>query len=74
MAQSARASNMHPAEFRAILSRLGLTTAGAAELLGLTRRACEYYAAGARAVPPPVAKLLRLLDAGRVSAGQMRRA
>ena len=62
---------MSPDEYRNALSALGLSQAGAARLFGLSTRACEFYAAGSRRVPPPVAKLLRLLVAGKVTALQV---
>lgn len=68
---------MTPSEFSAILSRLGLTQSQAAAVLGLSLRAIENYKASgqnARAIPEPMAKLLRLMDRGKISLEQVRRA
>jgi hypothetical protein len=47
-------------EYRAALDKLGLSIAGSAEHLGLSRRHSQRYANGAAPVADPVAKLLRL--------------
>jgi transcriptional regulator with XRE-family HTH domain len=53
---------MTPKEFRAIRVALGLTQEEAAHLLGLGRReSVARYEMGARAVSPPVARLMLLL-------------
>jgi len=72
-------ADMTAAELRTILSRLGLTQPQAAELLGVSLRAIESYlakpdSAGARVIPAPTAKLLRLIANGRVSLRQVRAA
>ena len=48
--------------FADTLSRLGLTQAKAGELLGVTQSAISRWLSGERAVPPPVAKLLLLVE------------
>lgn len=45
-------------DFRAALDRLGLTQTGAARVLGVDERTTRRWAAGERAVPPPVERLL----------------
>lgn len=52
---------MTSAEYRSLIAALGLSIVGAAPVIGISRRASQYYAAGERAVPEPVARLLRLL-------------
>jgi hypothetical protein len=47
-------------EYRAALDKLGLSIAGSAEHLGLSRRQSQRYANGTSPVADPVAKLLRL--------------
>jgi hypothetical protein len=51
---------MTPEEYRTALATLGLSIAGSAEHLGLSRRQSQRYANGATPVADPVAKLLRL--------------
>ena len=52
----------------ALLHSLGLTQVGAAAMLGVSDRAIRMWASGDRAVPEPVAKILRLVAAGQISA------
>ncbi len=52
---------MTPAQYIAILRKLGLTAATAAPVLGMGRRQSFRYAAGDAPVPEVVAKLLRAL-------------
>lgn len=63
---------MTPAELSAILARLGLTQAGAASVLGVSPRAMRMWIAGDRAIPRPVGKLLRLIDAGALTPDAVR--
>ena len=63
---------MTPTELRAILDSLGLTQTGAAPILGVSPRAIRAWASGFRNIPEPLAKLLRLMAAGVVSADQVR--
>lgn len=44
------------------LSRLGLTQAAAGELLGVDQSAVSRWLNGERSIPPPVAKLLLLVE------------
>lgn len=47
-------------QYRAALSRLGLSQAGAAEFLGISIRSSHGYA-NDEPIPEPIAKLLRLM-------------
>jgi DNA-binding transcriptional regulator YiaG len=49
---------MTPAEFRAIIARLGLSQTGAAKVLGVDARTARRWALGERDVPEPVRRLL----------------
>lgn len=62
---------MTPADFRSCLQRLGLSQTGASRVLGVSDRAVRQWIAGDRSVPEPVAKLLRLMDAGAVTPAQV---
>lgn len=53
-------------QYRAALSKLGLTITGAAPLLGLGPRQSQRIAAGGN-VPKLVEKVLKLLLKGRIS-------
>jgi hypothetical protein len=61
-------------EYLAALDRLGLSQVGAAPLIGLSRRQAQRLAAGESKVPPAIAKLLRLVLAGKISLDDLRRA
>lgn len=50
-------------EYRAILEKLAIPVIGAAEILGISPRQAQRYAA-ADAIPGPVARLMRLLADG----------
>jgi DNA-binding transcriptional regulator YiaG len=52
---------MTPQQFRAAISRLGLTQGQAASFLGCNIRSISYWCAGRHVVPVPVAKLLHLM-------------
>ena len=54
-----------PQDLSATLSRLGLSQAEAARLLGVTPGAVTRWVKGERPVPGPVARLLWLLDQGQ---------
>jgi hypothetical protein len=54
-------------QFRAALSRLSLSQAGAAQLVGADPRTGRRWALGERQVPECVAILLRLLLAGKIT-------
>ena len=62
---------MTPTQLRAILDRLGLSQLGAGRLLGTGERTPRRWASGESEVPSPVAIILRLLDAGVVTAEQI---
>lgn len=53
---------MTPDDFRAAIARLGLSQVGAGEVLGVDGRTVRRWAAGDRAVPPPVRILLILFE------------
>jgi transcriptional regulator with XRE-family HTH domain len=55
-------------EYRAALTALGLTYAGAARLLGVDDRTSRRWANDERKVDPTVARFLRLLIAKGISA------
>ena len=53
---------MTAAEYRAALSRLGLTQGGAATLLGVDARTSRRWACGESDIPPPVQRLLWAIE------------
>lgn len=53
---------MMPEVFLSIRQRLGLTQQDLAKLLGVSQRAVQYYEAGSRKVPGPVARILGLME------------
>ncbi len=61
-------------QFRAALSRLGLSQAGAGKLVGADPRTARRWALGERQVPACVAILLRLLVAGKITADDVQAA
>lgn len=63
---------MSPAEFRNIIEGLHLTQMEASRVFGVSGRAIRAWIAGDRAIPEPLAKLLRLLASGAVSVDQVR--
>lgn len=65
---------MTPADFRSCLSRLGLSQTGASRVLGVADRTIRSWLTGERAVPEPVAKLVRLMASGAVTAEQVEEA
>ena len=52
-----------PDDIRAIRVRLGLTVAALARLVGVTERTAQRWVVGKREVPPPVTRLLALIEA-----------
>jgi hypothetical protein len=58
-------------QYRAALSRLGLSQAGAAALVGADPRTSRRWALDERAVPESVAILLRLMLAGKIAAADI---
>lgn len=63
---------MTPTEYRAALSRLGLSQAGAGALFGVADRTSRRWALDEAAIPDAVAKLLRLALAGKISVEDIR--
>ena len=63
---------MTPTDFRRTLDSLGLSQTGASRVLGVSDRHVRRWIAGDTNVPEPVAKLLRLMAAGRLSADDVR--
>lgn len=62
---------MTAAQFRAALDRLGLSQLGAARLVGADGRTARRWALGERSVPEPVAILLRLLVACKITSADI---
>jgi hypothetical protein len=58
---------MTPAQFQTAINRLGLSQVRAAKLFGFEPRSARRWAASDSAVPEPVAILLRLLLAGKIT-------
>lgn len=63
---------MTPTDFRSIIEGLHLTQMEASRVLGVSGRAVRAWIAGDRAIPEPLAKLLRLLASGAVTVDQVR--
>lgn len=61
-------------QFQAAIDRLGLSQVGAAKLLGADPRTARRWALGERSVPEPVAILLRLMLAGKITAEDIQEA
>lgn len=55
-------------QFQAAIDRLGLSQLGAARLFSADGRTARRWALGERSVPEPVAILLRLMLAGKITA------
>ncbi len=55
-------------QFQSAIDRLGLSQVGAARLLGADPRTARRWALGERSIPGPVAILLRLMLAGKITA------
>jgi len=58
---------MTSSQFRAAIDRLGLSQTGTARLVGADGRTARRWALGERSVPEPVAIILRLMLAGKVT-------
>jgi hypothetical protein len=54
-------------QFQAAIDRLGLSQVGAARLVGADPRTARRWSAGERTVPEPVAIILRLMLAGKIT-------
>ena len=65
---------MTATDFAAIRKALGLSHAALAALVGVDQRSSRRWEAGEREIPPAVAKLLRLLDARRLTVDDVREA
>jgi DNA-binding transcriptional regulator YiaG len=63
---------MTPTEFRRIMDSLGLTQTGVSSVFGISDRAIRAWLTGERGIPEPLAKLLRLVVAGKVSVDDVR--
>ena len=55
-------------QFQAAIDRLALSQVGAAKLFGADPRTARRWALDERSVPEPVAILLRLMLAGKITA------
>jgi DNA-binding transcriptional regulator YiaG len=58
---------MKAAELQHLLVQLEVSQVAAARALGVADRTMRRYISGAIAIPKPVAKLLRLVEAGRIN-------
>jgi DNA-binding transcriptional regulator YiaG len=63
---------MTPHQFRRVTTKIGLTQVQVAHTLHVTPRTARRWAEGEVAVSPTAAKLLRLIQAGKVSAQDVR--
>jgi DNA-binding transcriptional regulator YiaG len=54
-------------DYRAIISQLGLSQAGASRFLGVNEVTSRRWATNKQTVPEPVARFLRLLVAAKIS-------
>lgn len=55
-------------QFQSAINRLGLSQVGAARLFGSDPRTARRWALGERSIPEPIAILLRLMLAGKITA------
>jgi transcriptional regulator with XRE-family HTH domain len=62
---------MTTSELRAALATLDLSQVKLARALGVHERTVRRYALGEVVIPPPIAKLLRLAVAGRITVKQI---
>lgn len=62
---------MKAAQFKAALARLGLTAAAAGEMLGYKRRQLTRWGAGEAPVPKLVERVLRWLESGKITRGDL---
>jgi len=63
---------MTATDFRATLASLGLSQSEASRVFGVSDRAVRMWVAGDRAVPEPLAKLVKLLASGKVIVDDVR--
>lgn len=66
------ALTMTPQQFRTVITKIGLSQVQAAHVLGVTPRTARRWALGEVKVPPPAAKLLRLMQANCISKKQVK--
>jgi DNA-binding transcriptional regulator YiaG len=59
-------------QFRTVITKVGLSQVQAAHVLGVTPRTARRWALDEVKVPPPAAKLLRLMQAGKILAKDVR--
>lgn len=62
---------MTPREYKTTKERLGLSHPRMGRLLGISWRQSQRYASGASAIPEPVDRLLKLIDAGLVTTNEV---
>lgn len=62
---------MTPKQFQTAIDRLDLSQVGAARLFGSDPRTARRWALGERSIPEPVAILLRLMLAGKITANDI---
>lgn len=60
------------AEYRRALARLGLSSTQAGELFGISAVTSRRFSGGSQAVPGPLGRLVRLIEAQRLTADQAR--
>jgi len=60
-----------PDELRALIKQLGLPQTRVAQCLGIERRTVVYWLSGERAIPEPIARILRLAAAGRINLNEL---
>jgi len=61
-------------QFQTAINRLGLSQVGVAKLLGADPRTARRWALGERSIPEPVAILLRLMLANKITADDIQEA
>jgi hypothetical protein len=59
-------------EYRAALARLNLNNTEAARLFGISSVSSRRFSSGLQTVPPTLARLVRLIEAQRLTAEQVR--
>lgn len=59
-------------EYRGALARLGLNNTAAGELFGISAVTSRRFSGGTQAVPGPLGRLVRLIEAQRLTVDQLR--
>jgi DNA-binding transcriptional regulator YiaG len=59
-------------QFRTVITKVGLSQVQAAHVLGVTPRTVRRWALDEVKIPPPAAKLLRLMQMGQISTQQVK--